>query len=201
MILFTLSNIYKLLIINNFKSLDGTKGLAMSYLKMFTVAALAALLIGCSSAPIADPDPTDTTYGGTDDSSSTSGMNSDDPYGGSEFEDPNAGELGTVIYFDFDSSEVRPEDQDLVARHAMQLTDKSFFNVRLEGHADERGSREYNIGLGERRAQAVRQMLMIQGVGAAQIQTVSFGEERPESMGSSESDYAQNRRVEIKYTN
>ena len=173
----------------------------MSYLKMFTVAALAALLIGCSSAPIADPDPTDTTYGGTDDASSTSGMNSDDPYGGSEFEDPNAGELGTVIYFDFDSSEVRPEDQDLVARHAMQLTDKSFFNVRLEGHADERGSREYNIGLGERRAQAVRQMLMIQGVGAAQIQTVSFGEERPESMGSSESDYAQNRRVEIKYTN
>jgi hypothetical protein len=67
-ILFTLSNIYKILIINNFKSLDGTKDLAMSYLKMFTVAALAALLIGCSSAPIADPDPTDTTYGGTDDS-------------------------------------------------------------------------------------------------------------------------------------
>ena len=72
---------------------------------------------------------------------------------------------------------------------------------RLEGHADERGSREYNIGLGERRAQAIRQMLMIQGVGASQIQTVSFGEERPDSMGSSESDYALNRRVEIKYTN
>ena len=72
--------------------------------------------------------------------------------------------------------------------------------MRLEGHADERGSREYNIGLGERRAQAVRQMLMIQGVSASQIQTVSFGEERPEALGSSESDYAQNRRVEIKYT-
>jgi peptidoglycan-associated lipoprotein len=188
------------LIIINFKSLDSTKDLAMSYFKIFAIALLGALLAGCPSTPIEDPNPTDTTYGGTDDAS-TSGMDGGDPYGGSEFEDPNAGELGTVIYFDFDSSEVRPQDQDLVARHAMQLTDNSFYNVRLEGHADERGSREYNIGLGERRAQAVRQMLLIQGVGAAQIQTVSFGEERPESMGSSESDYAQNRRVEIKYTN
>ena len=172
----------------------------MSYFKIFAVAILGAFLVGCSSAPIEDPDPTDTTYGSSTDDASTSGMDSGDPYGGNEFQDPSAGELGTVIYFDFDSSEVRPQDQDLVARHAMQLTDNSFYSVRLEGHADERGSREYNIGLGERRAQAVRQMLMIQGVGASQIQTVSFGEERPDSMGSSESDYAQNRRVEIKYT-
>ena len=70
-----------------------------------------------------------------------------------------------------------------------------------EGHADERGSREYNIGLGERRSQAVRQMLMIQGVSVDQISTVSFGEERPVAFGSSESDYAQNRRVEFKYVN
>ena len=81
----------------------------------------------------------------------------------------------------------------------MELANNPGAQVRLEGHADERGSREYNIGLGERRAQAVRQLLMIQGVSAAQISTVSFGEERPESMGSSESDYAQNRRVEFKY--
>ncbi len=110
-------------------------------------------------------------------------------------------ELGAVIYFEFNSSDVRAQDQDLVAAHAIALNADSYVSVRLEGHADERGSREYNIGLGERRAQAVRQMLMIQGVGASQIQTVSFGEERPDSMGSSESDYAQNRRVEIKYTN
>ena len=71
--------------------------------------------------------------------------------------------------------------------------------VRLEGHADERGSREYNIGLGERRAQAVRQALLIQGVDGSQISTVSFGEERPEALGSSESDYAQNRRVVFVY--
>ncbi len=170
----------------------------MSYYKIFVVAVLGALLAACSSAPIEDPNPTDTTYG--DDAASTSGSVSDDPYGGEPY-DPNAGELGTVIYFDFDSSEVRPQDQELVGRHAMQLSDNSAYSVRLEGHADERGSREYNIGLGERRAQAVRQMFMIQGVSASQIQTVSFGEERPDSMGSSENDYAQNRRVEIKYTN
>lgn len=172
----------------------------MSYLKLLTVAVLAALLAACPSSPsIPDPDPTDTTYG--DSSASTGGMEGSG-FGDGEFiEDPSAGELGMVIYFDFDSSEVRPQDQDLVARHAMQISDNSRVQVRLEGHADERGSREYNIGLGERRSQAVRQMLMIQGVSASQISTVSFGEERPASFGSTESDYAQNRRVEIKYTN
>jgi peptidoglycan-associated lipoprotein len=71
--------------------------------------------------------------------------------------------------------------------------------VRLEGHADERGSREYNIGLGERRAQAVRQILMLQGVSTAQLSTVSYGEERPAAFGSDEQSYSQNRRVELVY--
>ena len=172
----------------------------MLYKETFAAIALLLLLAGCSSTPIDDPDPVDTNYG-QDDGASTSGAGLGDPYGGEEIPDPNAGELGLVIYFDFDSSEVRPQDQELVSRHALQLNENSFFNVRLEGHADERGSREYNIGLGERRAQAVRQMLMVQGVRAAQIQTVSFGEERPAAMGSSESDYALNRRVQITYTN
>ena len=73
--------------------------------------------------------------------------------------------------------------------------------MRLEGHADERGSREYNIGLGERRAGDVCRFLRLPDDKATKIQTVSFGEERPESMGGSDSDYAQNRRAEIKYTN
>lgn len=171
----------------------------MTYYKIFAIAVLGALLAGCPSTPVPDPDPTDTTYGGQDgaDTSGTGGSG----MGDGEFFDDTTEALGTVIYFDFDSSDVRAQDQDLVAAHAIQLNDNSYANVRLEGHADERGSREYNIGLGERRAQAVRQMLMIQGVSASQIQTVSFGEERPESMGGSESDYALNRRVELKYTN
>jgi peptidoglycan-associated lipoprotein len=109
--------------------------------------------------------------------------------------------MDSVIYFDFDQSELRPEYGDLLARHAQHLTNNSNIQVRLEGHADERGSREYNIGLGERRSQAVRRMLLIQGATAEQISTVSFGEERPAAMGSDEEAYSLNRRVEIKYTN
>jgi len=174
----------------------------MSYFKLSTFAAIVLLLAGCSQETLPDPDPQagDTTYG--DDAGASTGGMGDDSYGGGEYmDDPSAGELATVIYFDFDSSEVRAADQDVVSRHAMQLGDNPNSRVRLEGHADERGSREYNIGLGERRAQAVRQMLMIQGVSAAQISTVSFGEERPVAFGSSEDDYSQNRRVEFRYTN
>jgi len=171
----------------------------MSHFKLLTLLAVVALA-GCSQKTIPDPEPTDTTYGASDAGASTSGMNGSDPYGGEAFgQDLSGGELGMVIYFEFDSSEVRPEDQELVARHAMQLGNNPGARVRLEGHADERGSREYNIGLGERRAQAVRRILMVQGVSPDQISTVSFGEERPVAFGSSEEDYAQNRRVEFKY--
>ncbi len=174
----------------------------MSQIKWLTLVLLAALLAGCPQNTIPDPDPTDTTYGAEDPGASTSGMGTGDPYGGESFgDDLSGGELAMIIYFEFDSSEVRPQDQDIVARHAMQLGSNPGVRIRLEGHADERGSREYNIGLGERRAQAVRRMLMVQGVPADQISTVSFGEERPVAFGSSESDYAQNRRVEFKYTN
>lgn len=172
----------------------------MSNFKLIFVAILAALLAGCPSTPIPDPEPTDETYG-ADSGANTDGMDGTDGFGGEGVPDPFAGELGMVIYFDFDSSEVRAQDQELVSRHAVELGGNASTRVRLEGHADERGSREYNIGLGERRSQAVRQMLLIQGVSASQISTVSFGEERPASFGSSETDYAENRRVEIKYTN
>ena len=149
----------------------------MSYFKLFAFAAISFLLMSCAQNTIPDPEPTDTTYGSDVSDASTDGVG-DDPYGGGEYmDDPSGGELGMVIYFEFDSSEVRVQDQDLVSRHAMQLGNNLGTRVRLEGHADERGSREYNIGLGERRAQAVRQMLMIQGVSPEQISTVSFGED------------------------
>lgn len=106
----------------------------------------------------------------------------------------------TVIYFDFDTARIRAEYSEVLAAHARRLSAKSDLSVRLEGHADERGSREYNIGLGERRAQAVRQVLMLQGVPAAQITTVSYGEERPAVSGSTEEAWERNRRVEIVYS-
>ncbi len=103
-----------------------------------------------------------------------------------------------LIFFDFDKSDIRPEFREIVAAHAALLADTGG-KVRLEGHADERGSREYNIGLGERRAQSVRQALMLQGVQGSQISTLSYGEERPLDPGTGEYAWSQNRRVEIVY--
>jgi len=101
------------------------------------------------------------------------------------------------VYFDFDSSEIKAEYQSVVSAHAAYLVKYPAARVRLEGNTDERGSREYNIGLGERRAQAVRKALMLQGAGDKQITTVSYGEERPAAEGHDEAAYAQNRRVDI----
>ena len=105
---------------------------------------------------------------------------------------------GSVVYFDFDSSEIRPEFAGVVSAQAQRLAANPSLRVRLEGHTDERGSREYNIALGERRAQAVRRALMMQGVADAQLTTVSYGEERPAMEGAEEAAYAQNRRVEFR---
>jgi peptidoglycan-associated lipoprotein len=104
-----------------------------------------------------------------------------------------------IVYFDFDSAEIRADSQSVVAAHARYLAGAAGQKVRLEGHADERGSREYNIGLGERRGQAVRRALLLQGVAEVQLSTVSYGEERPAVAGSDEQAYAANRRVEIVY--
>src|ERR1700730_8654575 len=104
-----------------------------------------------------------------------------------------------VIYFDFDKSEIKPEFADVIAAHARNLTSHPNAKMKLEGNTDERGTREYNIGLGERRAQAVRRALMLQGVAESQLTTVSFGAERPAVEGDDEAAWAQNRRVEVVY--
>jgi len=104
-----------------------------------------------------------------------------------------------VVYFDFDRADIRADSQAVVSAHAAYLAKNPSQKVRLEGHADERGSREYNIGLGERRGQAVRRALLLSGVAEAQLSTVSYGEERPAVAGSDEQAYSLNRRVEIVY--
>src|ERR1700722_1990313 len=101
-----------------------------------------------------------------------------------------------VIYFDFDKSEIKPEFADVVSAHARNLTSHPNLKMKLEGNTDERGTREYNIGLGERRGQAVRRALMLQGVAESQVTTVSFGAERPAAEGDDEAAWAKNRRVE-----
>ena len=106
---------------------------------------------------------------------------------------------GRVIYFDFDSAEVRPDGRPVVETNARYLLDNGAVTVVLEGHGDERGTREYNIGLGERRADAVRRLMSAYGIAPQRIRVVSYGEERPAVAGHDETSYAQNRRVEIIY--
>lgn len=112
---------------------------------------------------------------------------------------PGAAQENRVVYFEYDRFEVKPEYNAVLQAHARYLSSNPSARVRLEGHADERGSREYNIGLGERRSQAVRNVLLLQGTGSDQIATVSFGEERPAVIGSDEEAWSLNRRVEIVY--
>lgn len=105
-----------------------------------------------------------------------------------------------VIYFGFDQDLVNPEYQAIIACHTKYLRDRSSARVRLEGHTDERGTREYNLGLGERRANAVQSAFIASGAPASSIEAVSFGEERPVCLESDESCWSRNRRVEIVYT-
>ncbi|WP_397572433.1 peptidoglycan-associated lipoprotein Pal [Silanimonas sp.] len=105
-----------------------------------------------------------------------------------------------TVYFDLDQDSVKPEFQAILACHAKYLQDRPESRVTLEGHADERGSREYNLGLGERRGNAVSGALQAAGGSAGQQTVVSFGEERPVDAASTEAAWAKNRRVEIVYT-
>ena len=105
-----------------------------------------------------------------------------------------------VIYFDFDQDALRPEFQQAMACHAKYLRDRPSSRITLEGNADERGSREYNMGLGERRGNAVSSALQANGGSASQLNVVSYGEERPTCTESNEDCWAKNRRVEIVYT-
>jgi peptidoglycan-associated lipoprotein len=104
-----------------------------------------------------------------------------------------------IIYFEFDSATVRSDAMPIVQAQGSYLLSNPNLAVILEGHADERGTREYNIGLGEQRGEAVRRLLIAQGVAPQQISVVSYGEERPAVAGQDEYSYAQNRRVEIVY--
>ena len=172
----------------------------MSHLKHISALLLIFTLAACASQDIPDPDPQDSSMAGGQDSGSLSDEEYGAGPGGSALPEEDYGsELAMTIYFEFDSSDIQPQYVDAIQGHARKLSNDSLYEIRLEGHTDERGSREYNIGLGERRAQAVRRMLLLQGAGADQISTVSFGEERPAADGSTESAWSQNRRVEIIY--
>jgi peptidoglycan-associated lipoprotein len=176
-------------------------------LTVLAVLGASVLLAGCPKKPTTvEPPAGGEQVGGVAAGAGTTGANAGDagaaqplPGAGGAAADA-AGAAATRILFDFDSSEIRPEYNAALAAHARRLAASPTLKVRLEGNTDERGSPEYNIGLGERRAQAVRRALMLQGVSDSQIATVSYGEERPLAEGESEEAWAQNRRVEIVFS-
>lgn len=115
--------------------------------------------------------------------------------------EPGQGPVGVahVVFFDFDSYVLRTEARSMIEAHAQFLLNNPQRQVKLEGHTDESGGREYNLALGQKRADAVRQALSLLGVTESQLEAISFGEEKLLSLGSSELEQAQNRRVEIRY--
>ena len=127
------------------------------------------------------------------------GTGTNDQAGKSALDDPNSPLATRVIYFEYDSSEVLPQYRKVVEAHAAYLASNPNTIITLEGHADERGSREYNLALGERRAQTVKSQMTLLGAKDGQIRTVSYGEERPALEGHDENAWSKNRRVEIRY--
>ena len=174
---------------------------------MAAAVAAAALAAGCSSpvklndgAPVTDAKPTPvgpgSGAGGAQGSgTSQSGVTTVDL---SKNQGADASKLGRVVYFDFDSYVVRDEFRPLIDGYAKVLTTAKTKKMVVEGHTDERGGREYNLALGQRRAEAVAKSLALLGVGNGQVEAVSFGEERPANEGHDESAWAKNRRAELK---
>jgi len=173
-----------------------------SAVRLILALVIGLALAACKSAPEAQP--TDTTSDSSRDTTpSVETQAAPDPRDYSDarnFDNPESLLSKRVIYFDFDKSTVRPEFRGIVAAHAAYLSANSSARVTLEGHADERGTREYNLGLGERRGNAVSGLMSAQGGRGNQLTVVSYGEERPTCRVSDEDCWSMNRRVEIVYT-
>ena len=186
--------------------------------QQYAILVLAVLFAaGCStqpSQPTAPIDDRSTTSGAaTTPGASTSGAGSggvsgssvpgagsgSSSVGSNVLRDPNNILSKRSVFFDFDSFVVKSEYQPLVQAHGSYLGSNKSRRVIVEGHTDERGGREYNLALGQKRAEAVKQRLMLLGVTDSQIETVSFGEEKPRATGSTEEAWAQNRRADLNY--
>ncbi|HYO28507.1 MAG TPA: peptidoglycan-associated lipoprotein Pal [Azonexus sp.] len=167
--------------------------------KLLIPALLAALIVGCSSTPI------DETAGVPVESRSGTGVTPVTAGGldsrglPKELTDPKSVLSQRSIYFDLDKYEVKAEYQDVVAAHAKYLVANKGFKVLLQGNTDERGSREYNLSLGQKRSDAVKRSLIVLGAKEEQIESVSLGEEKPKNPGHDEGAWADNRRADILY--
>jgi len=134
-------------------------------------------------------------------SATTMATGSGSAWAGHALDNPDSLLAKRTVYFDYDSNIILDADRSIIEAHAQYLSQNSAATVTLEGHTDERGTREYNLALGEGRATSVRQYMSLLGASGQQVRTVSYGEERPAALGHNEEAWAQNRRVEIIYRN
>ncbi len=160
--------------------------------RLIPILAITLLFAGCGSM-LDSGDGADVGEAGT------SGADAGRAWSGNPLDNPESPLYSNVIYFGYDISSIQPEYRDMVIAHGQYLAANPDVTITVEGHCDERGSREYNIGLGERRANAVRSLLLAQGASSQQVVNVSYGEERPAEMGSGEMAWSKNRRAELIY--
>ena len=166
--------------------------------------ALTAFLAGCATT---EEDIDDSEMAKIDRAAATeveagaeaAGAATGSAFEGEPLEDPASPLSERIVYFDFDSSPLSDEAMALLEAHGAYLADNPRRRMLVEGHTDERGSREYNLALGERRAESVKQALLLSGASDEQVDTVSYGEESPAVNGSSEAAWAENRRAELIY--
>jgi peptidoglycan-associated lipoprotein len=172
------------------------------------VLAVAGLMAGCSSVSLDDKDkvPVEsrnaTTVSPGGNTGATANPNSQTQVASVDLNKPGADSqrapnLPRVVYFDFDSFVVKDEFRPVIDANARQLTTNRKSKMAIEGHTDERGGREYNLALGQKRAEAVAKSLVLLGAGDSQLEAVSFGKERPVAQGSDEEAWAKNRRAEL----
>ena len=176
--------------------------------KILFSALLVAVLAGCQTTPTEAPVQDKSTAAGAGTPSTSSGASTAGTRqgavtgtntGANPLKDPNNILSKRAIYFEFDSFTVSDQYKPIVEAHAKYLQGNRQARVALQGNADERGSREYNIALGQKRADAVKRMMTLMGVQDVVVETVSFGEEKPRNAGHDEASWAENRRVDIVY--
>ncbi|MBK1720424.1 peptidoglycan-associated lipoprotein [Thiocystis violacea] len=165
---------------------------------------VAATLVGCASTPepppLPEPVAPSPTYQPTAGRETrTAPLESPRPTYAGPWEDPSSPLSNRTIYFDYDTAEIKPEYLPLVRTHARYLGSHSETRVTLEGHTDERGTREYNLALGDQRAEAVKRLMLAEGVLPDQMANLAYGEERPAAAGHNEQAWRLNRRVIIQY--
>ncbi|MEM7250408.1 MAG: peptidoglycan-associated lipoprotein Pal [Pseudomonadota bacterium] len=170
------------------------------------VALSSVLLVACGGVlpekdePVASVEDRSATSSQSGNAGSTQALRDrGSAFNGHPLDDPNGQLFTKIVYFDFDSTEILASDRAVVEAHAEYLAANPSAVVILEGHADERGTREYNIALGEGRSNSVRSLMSLLGASQNQLRTVSYGEERPQDLGHDEGAWSANRRVEFNY--